>query len=153
MLTNQTVGLAMGRSQPKVACLVLPFSPRPRTTAFLTPLDRMEIHRWRDHARGLGYDRMVIHDREPGDFSEMGNFLSLYRAGESWSRWVFARKGSVISVWCSLTGADLGEFRNLEAAFQAVLPAPGGLRPSLPEGAEPSVIMHFPPRMRHAASA
>ncbi len=93
---------------------------------------------------------MVIHDREPGDFADMGNFLSLYRVGESWSRWVFARQGSVVTVWCSLTGADLGEFRNLDAAFQAVLPAPSGLRPAVPEAPNSNVVMDFLPRLRRA---
>jgi len=150
MLTNHSVGLAMGSSQPAVASNVIPFAPKPRAAAYLTPLDRMEIHRWREHASRLGYDRMVIHDREPGDFSEMGNFLSVYRAGESWSRWVFARNGSVVSVWCSLTGADMGEFPSLQVAFQTVMPAPAGLRPAVPEPYS-NVVMHFLPRLRRAA--
>ncbi len=140
----------MASSQPLVTCLVIPFAPKPRAAAYFTPFDRMEIHRWRDHARRLGYDRMVIHDREPGDFAEMGNFLSLYRVGESWSRWVFARKGSVVSVWCSLTGADLGEFPSLQVAFQTVIPAPADVRPSVPEP-YPNVVMDFLPRLRRVA--
>jgi len=111
----------------------------------------MEIHRWRERARLLGYDRMVIHDREPGDFAEMGNFLSLYRVGESWSRWVFARKGSVVSAWCSLTGADLGEYPSLQVAFQTVMPTPAGLRPTVPEPLYSNVVMAFLPRLRRAA--
>jgi hypothetical protein len=143
----------MGRSQPEVTCKVIRFVPKPHAAAYLTPFDRMEIHRWREHARQFGYDRMIIHDREPGDFADMGNFLSLYRAGESWSRWVFARKASIVSVWCSLTGLDRGEFPSLEAAFQSVMPVGCGRRPPGPETSYSNVITDFLPRLRRAAGA
>jgi hypothetical protein len=141
----------MGNYQPKVACTVLPFAVKPRAAAYLTSIDRMEINRWRDHARGSGYDRMVIFEREPGDFAEIGNFLCLYRDGEAWSRWVFARKGSVVSAWCSVTGVDLGEFASLAAAFQAVMPAGAGLLQNADGYDACGVVTDFLPRLRRAS--
>ncbi len=87
----------------------------------LTPQDRMQVNSWRDRARQAGYDRMVIHDRDEGDASEVGNFLSLYARGQAWSRWGFARSGGRVRAWCCLTGTDVGEFVSLSEAFQAVL--------------------------------
>jgi len=141
----------MGHSQPKVACIVIPFAPKPRAGAYLTSLDRMEINRWRDHARLSGYDRMVVHEREPGDFAEMGNILCLYREGEAWSRWVFARKGETVSAWCSVTGVDLGEFVSLAAAFQAVMPTTAGEAGAPACAADSGVVTDFLPRLRRAS--
>jgi hypothetical protein len=151
MLTNQSVGLDMGNYQPKVACIVLPFAAKPRAAAYLTSLDRVEINRWRDHARLSGYDRMVIYEREPGDFAEMGNILCLYRDGEAWSRWVFARNGGVVSAWCSVTGVDLGEFASLSAAFHAVMPAGAGMFQNSADASDYGVVTHFLPRLRRAS--
>ena len=64
---------------------------------------------------------MVIHNRDCGDAQEVGNFLSVYRRGESWSRWGFARYGAVIRAWCCLSGADVGEFASLAQALASVL--------------------------------
>ncbi len=139
----------MDHSQSEVVCIVLPFVPRPRAAAYLTPLDRAEIDRWREHSRACGYDRMVIHEREPGDFPEMGNILCLHRKGEAWSRWVFARQGAVVTVWCSKTGIDVGEFSTLDAAFRAVMPAPADVLPHAPGTAETNVT-DFMPRLRLA---
>jgi hypothetical protein len=116
----------MGNPHSDIESVVVRFKPKPRAAAYLTSLDRIEIGRWLDHARHCGYDRMVIHEREPGDFPEMGNILCLHRTGEAWSRWVFARQGAVVSVWCSKTGVDLGAFPTLAAAFEAVMPTRDG---------------------------
>jgi hypothetical protein len=141
----------MGQIQPRVAGIVIRFAPQPRAGAYLTALDRMDINLWRDQARRCGYDRMVVHEREPGDFSEMGNILCLYREGEAWSSWAFARIGGKVTAWCSVTGADLGEFPSLGAAFQAVMPAPMGMGDS-PLGATGcGVVTDFVPRLRRAS--
>jgi hypothetical protein len=66
---------------------------------------------------------MVIHDRDEGDACEVGNFLSVYRCGQAWSRWGFARAGRAIRAWCCLTGADVGQFACLDDALAAVLEA------------------------------
>jgi hypothetical protein len=122
----------MGNPHSNVEGVVVRFKPKPRAAAYLTSLDRIEISRWVVHARNCGYDRMVIHEREPGDFPEMGNILCLHRTGEAWSRWVFARQGAMVSVWCSKTGVDLGAFPTLAAAFEAVMPALDGVVPAVP---------------------
>ncbi len=81
----------------------------------------MQVAAWQDRAKLAGYDRMVIHDRDEGDASEVGNFLSVYRRGQAWSRWGFARSGARIGAWCCLTGADVGDFASLSDALQSVL--------------------------------
>jgi hypothetical protein len=87
----------------------------------LTPRDRIEVTRWQERARKSGYDRMVIHDRDALDDMDVGNFLSVYRSGEAWSRWGFVRDGAIIRSWCCLSGADVGEFENLSDSLEAVL--------------------------------
>ncbi len=87
----------------------------------LTPKDRMQVGAWQEKARQAGFDRMVIHDRDEGDASEVGNFLSVYSSGQAWSRWGFARAGKCIRAWCCLTGADVGEFASMNEALTSVL--------------------------------
>lgn len=87
----------------------------------LTPQDRMTVSAWRDRARLAGFERMVIHDRDAGDALEVGNFLSVHRCGQAWSRWGFARAGRTIRAWCCLSGADIGQFDTLAEALAAVL--------------------------------
>ena len=81
----------------------------------------MDTSDWHDAARLAGYDRLVIHSRDCGDAQEVGNFLSVYRRGESWSRWGFARYRGVVRAWCCLSGADVGEFATLAEALASVL--------------------------------
>jgi len=141
----------MGSFQSQVACLVLPFVPKPYAASYLTALDRIEIGRWRDHARRSGYDRMVIYEREAGDFPEMGDILCLHRTGEAWSRWVFARQGAMVRVWCSKTGVDVGAFPTLGAAFESVMQAADGTLPAIKATPVRNVVTDFVPRLRRAA--
>ena len=116
----------MAAVQPQVSN-VIAFTPRAILPALaddgacLTPRDRMETSTWHDAARLAGYDRLVIHNRDCGDAQEVGNFLSVYRRGDCWSRWGFARYGAVIRAWCCLSGADVGEFTSLGEALASVL--------------------------------
>ncbi len=87
----------------------------------LTPHDRIDISAWQERAVLAGFDRMVIHDRDDGDASEVGNFLSVYCCGQAWSRWGFARAGRRLRAWCCLTGADVGEFDSMADALEHVL--------------------------------
>ena len=87
----------------------------------LTPHDRIDVTAWQERAGQAGFDRMVIHDRDDGDASEVGNFLSVYRSGQAWSRWGFARSGRRLRAWCCLTGADVGEFDSMADALEQVL--------------------------------
>ena len=112
--------------QPEVGN-VIAFFPRAALSvsasdaSCLTPRDRMEATGWHDAARVAGYDRLVIHNRDCGDAQEVGSFLSVYRRGESWSRWGFARDRGKIRAWCCLSGADVGEFASLGEALASVL--------------------------------
>ncbi len=119
----------------------------------LTPQDRMQVGFWQDRARNAGYDRMVIHDRDAGDASEVGNFLSVYLHGQPWSRWGFARSGACIQAWCCLTGADVGEFTSLNEALTSVLRGAGDVSLREPDGAAASNLIHlsFPKRVGSAA--
>jgi|GEM_PF-1586067 hypothetical protein len=124
----------MSNPLSKVASVVVSFAPRShhgqvlshlgagqsRTTC-LTARDRIDVTRWQDRARQCGYDRMVIHDRDALDDMDVGNFLSVYRSGEAWSRWGFVRDGAIIRSWCCLSGADVGEFESLSDSLESVL--------------------------------
>ena len=113
----------------------------------------MQVSFWQDRARQAGFDRMVIHDRDDGDASEVGNFLSVYLSGQAWSRWGFARAGASIRAWCCLTGADVGEFASMNEALAAVLRGAAGDACDEPDGAEASnlVYLSFPKRVGSAA--
>jgi hypothetical protein len=122
----------MSLTQPEVAGVVISFAfHAARADASvqreaaqgrcLTPHDRIIVTRWQDRARAAGFDRMVIHDRDEGDASDVGNFLSVHCNGQSWSRWGFARAGRQIRAWCCLTGSDVGQFATLDDALAAVL--------------------------------
>ena len=131
--------------------MVVAFVARPQRAVYLTPLDRMAVCAWRDAARTAGFDRMIIHEREEGECGEFGDFLCLHRRGEAWSRWGFARKGNVISVWCCLTGADLGEFASMPDAFAFVLP---GATIAAERSHEPNlcIVTDLTPRLRQATN-
>ena len=89
---------------------------------------------------------MVIHDRDEGDAHEVGNFLSVYRHGQAWSSWGFARAGRLIRTWCCLTGADKGEFEGLAEALEAVLETTA-VKPQPPT----TNLIAFPRRIGSAA--
>ena len=93
---------------------------------------------------------MNIHECDGDTDGEYGDFVCLHRTGEAWSRWGFARKGARINVWCCLTGADIGEFPSMAAAFEAVLPS-APLAPSKPQ-TNTAVVTAFVPRLRQSAN-
>ena len=105
-----------------VECIIIPF-PQRRQASGLTYRDRIEVGNWQEGARRYGYDRLVIHDRESFDPPDTESFLSIYRAGDAWSRWGLTRHGSTVSAWCSNTGTDLGPFTSVSDALMAILPA------------------------------
>ena len=120
----------MARSQPTVAAPIIALSAYQNRrihniASCLTSRDRLDVNDLRESASLAGFDRLVVHDREDDDASEVGNFLSAYRRGEAWSRWSFARRGAKIRAWCSLTWADKGEYDTLGQAFEAVLGVAG----------------------------
>jgi len=113
----------MIRLRSEVECTIIPFPKRP-ASAGLTSRDRIEVGRWEEEARLLGYDRLVINDREAFDPPDTDSFLSIYRAGDSWAAWGVARRGGNIVAWCGKTGADLGPFVSVSEALTAILPVP-----------------------------
>ena len=158
MLTKRVASIIMPSTQ-SVAGTVISFAlhasraPSEVQGSCLTPQDRMQVSFWQDRARQAGYDRMVIHDRDEGDASEVGNFLSVYLRGQAWSRWGFARAGSCIRAWCCLTGADIGEFHSMNEALGAVLPgaSDAGARETSRQSASNLVHLSFPKRVGSAA--
>jgi hypothetical protein len=138
----------MGHTQPLVAGTVIQFVPRPRVTTYLTLSDRLEIRRWEAYIFGAGFDRATIHEREPGDHAEVGDFLALHRTGEAWAHYLFARRGPSITAWCGVSGADIGAFPTIGGALAAVLPhASTKFAPPSPS----SVVTDLMPRLRRAA--
>ena len=108
-----------------MSCAVVPFAGRVSRVG-LSLRDRMEVAVWQSRLRHLGYDRVVIHERNHGDPPEIESFLSIYRQGEAFSRWGLARNGDRVSAWSSMTGADIGCFDSVEEALLALFPhAPG----------------------------
>ncbi len=127
MPTNHRAGANMPFVQPEVADVVISFAryasraPSQANESCLTSRDRVDIANVRERARLGGFDRLVVHERDEGDASDVGDFLTVYRDGEAWSRWGFARAGHNVRAWCCLTGVDVGDYRTLREAFGAVL--------------------------------
>lgn len=84
--------------------------------------DRMEIALWQSRLCRLGYDRVVIHERNQSDPPELESFLSIYREGEAFAQWGLARRGDSVLAWHSVTGADVGCFDSVDEAFAALFP-------------------------------
>jgi hypothetical protein len=139
----------MGESQPEVAGTLLHFVPRPRATTYLTPADRQEIRSWHEYILNAGFDRLTIHEREPGDHAEVGNFLALHRTGEAWAHYLFARRGSAVNAWCGVKGTDIGAFPTMRDALTAVLPQGKAQISALPP--PHNVVTDLMPRLRRAA--
>ncbi len=101
--------------------VVIPFTGKVSWVG-LSLRDRMEVAVWQSRLRHLGYDRVVIHERNHGDPPELESFLSIYREGEAFARWGLARKDDSVWAWHSVTGADVGCFGSVEEAFAALFP-------------------------------
>ena len=138
----------MSLFQPEVACAVLSFAQFASQAsssagrACLTARDRIDLANARERARLAGFDRLVVHERDQGDASDVGEFLTVYESGQVWSRWGLARAGAAVRAWCCLTGVDAGEFRTLREAFAAVL-----FKDALAETADEAVSNLIPFRM------
>jgi hypothetical protein len=110
---------------------IIPFR-KPAGGARLSMRDRMDVTYWQESARQFGYDRLVIHERAPCDPPDVDSFLSIYRRGEAWSRWGVARCGSTVLAWCSVSGADLGQFATVAEALGTLFA--GSSPPPRPRG-------------------
>jgi hypothetical protein len=100
---------------------VIAFVPPAAHAARLSWRDRMDVAAWREPARCLGFDRLVIHEHSLFDPPDLESFLSVYRQGASWARWSLARRGAWVMAWCSSTGADIGRFASMSEALKALL--------------------------------
>ncbi len=94
--------------------------PRPDLAA-LTMRDRMDVSAWRCVAHDLGYDRLIIHERDSFDPPDLGSFLSIYKRDDRWARWSVARRGARVVAWCGPTGTDVGEFASVSDALRTLL--------------------------------
>jgi hypothetical protein len=90
----------------------------------LTPLDRREALSW---ARSLArlWCRVVIYD-DPTEDEDIGDFISVYRLGQSWASWGVARRGSHVVLWRSDQGVDIGTFPSVAEALQGIMPSSTG---------------------------
>jgi hypothetical protein len=118
-------------SSAPAEAVVIPFPTAEFRQHRLTTRDRISVLAWTEGAGRVGYDRVVIRERHPQDDPHIGDFLSIYRAGEPWAAWGVARHGASVRVWRSATGADLGEFRTIEEALGAILNATASAEPRL----------------------
>jgi hypothetical protein len=100
---------------------IVAFAPRAGGSARLSLSDRMDATTWLEQARRYGYDRLVVHERNPDDPPDIDSFLSIYRHGEVWARWGIARSGGSVLAWCSVSGADVGRFSSVADALSALL--------------------------------
>jgi hypothetical protein len=100
---------------------VIPFVRPEAAAARLSMRDRMDIADWREPARRLGFDRLVIHERGRSDPPEVDNFLSVYRRGDGWACWTLVRRGAWVVAWSSATGADSGRFASVSDALRTLL--------------------------------
>jgi hypothetical protein len=90
-----------------------------------TTVDRQEALFWARGVAGL-WCRLVIY-ADPAEDEEIGDFVSIYRLGQSWASWGLARRNSQILLWRSDHGVDLGSFPSVAEALQAILPSSADL--------------------------
>ena len=82
--------------------------------------DRMDAMAWDTAQAGPAGASLTIHDRQPADAPEVGDYLGIYRANDRWAVWGVAREGAVIKIWHGPSGADLGSFANMRHALAAI---------------------------------
>ena len=83
----------------------------------LTLRDRVETLRWAETVRPDGVSRAAIH---AGGDAQMGDFILIYLTDALWASWVIGCKPAGYCVWRAGSGADLGCYATLGAAFAAV---------------------------------
>jgi hypothetical protein len=92
----------------------------------LTTVDRQEALTWARGVAGL-WCRVVIY-ADPTEDEDIGDFISIYRIGQSWASWGAARRDSHILLWRSDHGVDLGSFPSVAEALQVILPSSPDIR-------------------------
>ena len=99
---------------------ILMFPSRPGAAEGFTFADRMALQSWSMRATALGYGRVLIEPGCPGGGPDRASYALIYRRNDPWSRWGLSRGPGGITVWCSLTGADHGDFRTMDAALASL---------------------------------
>jgi hypothetical protein len=101
--------------------IIIPFPrPKPRPNR-LTILDLQEAEEWASGLPSL-WCKLVIYESPPED-EEIGDFISIYKLGQSWASWGAARRGASIVLWRADCGSDLGIFSRMRDALEAILPS------------------------------
>jgi len=101
--------------------IVIPFpGPKPRPNR-LAIADIQEAEEW---AGGLSrlWCKLVIYE-SPAEDEEIGDFISIYKLGQSWASWGAARRGRNVVLWRADCGSDLGIFSRMRDALDAILPS------------------------------
>lgn len=83
----------------------------------LTLRDRVETLRWAEATRSRGIARAAIH---AGDGAQIGDFVLIYLIDALWASWVIGRTPGGYCLWRAGSGADIGCYPSLAAAFAAV---------------------------------
>jgi len=108
------------KSAPTTA-MIMPFpTPKPRPNR-LTVADLQDAEDW---ASGLSklWCKLVVYE-SPAHDEEIGDFISIYKLGQSWASWGVARRGGSIVLWRADCGSDLGIFSRMRDALDAILPS------------------------------
>ncbi len=100
--------------------LVLDLASAVATNRF-TLRDRLDLDRWGEIAQTRGGVRLIVHERQDGDPSDVGNYAAVYAAGCCWASWGLSRRPGGIVVWNSVTGRDRGRFASVHDALAWVL--------------------------------
>ncbi len=79
--------------------------------------DRAALHNWINHAGAARYGRVVIEPGLPDTGPHCASYALVYCQNDPWSRWGLARNGQAITVWCSRTGTDCGEWPTMAEAL------------------------------------
>lgn len=95
---------------------ILPFRMPGGTDGF-TFMDRMALQGWSRRATAMGYGRVHIEPPRPGAGPDSAAFALIYRHNDPWSRYGLSRSAEGVTVWCSLTGHDLGAYPTMDAAL------------------------------------
>ncbi len=100
--------------------VVIPFPKRKQRNGVnrLTVADRMEAMAWAAGFAGLWCHLSIYAD--PSEHEDIGDFISIYKLGQSWASWGAARRDTRIVLWRADFGQDLGYFTTMAEALEAI---------------------------------
>jgi hypothetical protein len=100
--------------------VVVPFVRRRPQPTRMTMSERIFMLRWADEARSHGVRAVRIHEPEPGDDPEVGEFVLVYRQTDVWAAWGVAVGANRYEVWRPGSGVTVGCFGTLQEALHAI---------------------------------